>query len=606
MMSIPQAPGDAFADRVDEQQQLQDMQLGGDASQQAYATLNGAMFMVNTAELEEAIARNVDSCVVRLRGLPFYVTEQEVRAFVDGYPIDQGEGALVIIPFGNGRGDGYIRFASVEVANHACRDLNRRVLGSRYIELLLSSEAVMVPIRNQVLQRQSALSSNRVLRLRGLPFRATEGNVIDFFGEASMEILDVAFVETQDGRQTGDAYVELLTDGGAEMCMTYNRRIMGTRYIEVIESSAMEREVALTTHRYRLGLNRTHAAAAAAAAAQMMPRGGDMAQLLRMQQQVAPAVPLMPSITVGSTVMPAVTPYDMDPSWALPMAPSMSALTAMTFQTMMYQQQLLLVQQQQQQQLAFQQQQQQYQQRGNRRRERQQQVQGPQRFCVRIRGLPFSANEAMIAEFFDDVKIPRQGVHMVLNLQDKPTGEAFVEVETDEDVQMALNHNGGALLHRYIEVFRSSIADMNRLGGADPLPAAGIHMVGPGGALDLGMPLPDPSLFNFFPPMMPMLPGGMPFGFPPVPQLPGLPGNVKVDVKPNEEYLRWYNENKREDGAPAASSGPPAEGSDAPPPQEDGAAEGAIAAEGPAGAEETEAAGTSEDTVQEAAEPGAR
>jgi hypothetical protein len=232
---------------------------------------------------------------------------------------------------------------------------------------------------------------------------------------------------------------------------------------------------------------------------------------------------------------------DMTGTWGVPgmMNP---ALAAMAFQQLMFQQQQMLLLQQQQALLVQQQQQRQAQQRRSRPQHALPSA-APNRFAVRGRGLPFSANEAMIAEFFDDVKIPRQGVHMVLNLQDRPTGEAFVEVETEEDVQLALNHNGGALGHRYIEVFRSSIADMNRLGGGDP---------GPGQGLGVDAMLPAAPFF----PMFPIVGGAMPsmsVGLPAVPSL----SSIKVDVKPNEEYLRWYNENRRrqeeEAGASAAS-----------------------------------------------------
>ena len=56
---------------------------------------------------------------------------------------------------------------------------------------------------------------------------------------------------------------------------------------------------------------------------------------------------------------------------------------------------------------------------------------------VRVRGLPFSASEETVATFFDDVDILLK-VCMVYNAQDKPTGEAFVEVSTEADVHTAL------------------------------------------------------------------------------------------------------------------------------------------------------------------------
>ena len=548
MSNLPQAPGDAFADPTDDQQApLMDE--------------TGFMYMDDDRNhgdgAEDIFYSDLESCVVRLRGLPFYVTEDEVRAFVAGYPVEDPEG-VIIIPFGAGRGDGYIRFVSTEVAALACNQLQRKMIGTRYIELQPSSDAMMATIRGQVSQRNAMLSSNRVLRLRGLPFRAVVDDVHAFFEEAASEIVDVAFVETSDGRQTGDAYVELASDAGAEKCMNRNRQLMGTRYIEVIDSTAVEREVALTTHRYRSGNhNRMGVGSAARDAA-------------RFAQQA-----MLPSVSVGTTAPAAFTPFDMmGGGWGMPAM--MNPFAAMAFQTMLLQQQqqFLLLQQQQAQQL--QQQQQKAAAQAQRRAARQQQQAGgqqPQRFVVRIRGLPFSANEAMIAEFFNDVRIPRQGVHMVLNLQDRPTGEAFVEVMSEDDVQQALAHNGGALGHRYIEVFRSSIADMNRLGG-EPASAAASSPVDLMSAMmpSIGMGLPSSAPYF---PMLPMMqqPLGMPTAS--VGHHPGLmlggSAQIKVEVKPNEEYLRKYNEEmaarrEAEEAAAAAAGAGESSASHAPDP----------------------------------------
>lgn len=121
----------------------------------------------------------------------------------------------------------------------------------------------------------------------------------------------------------------------------------------------------------------------------------------------------------------------------------------------------------------------------------------PSQFVVRVRGLPFSANEGTVAEFFTDVRIPPHGVHMVYNAQERPTGEAFVEVMSEEDVALALRHSGAALGHRYIEVFRSSGNDMSRLGGAPAAAAA----AAPG--------VFDPYQMGFLPQFMPQGTGAM-------------------------------------------------------------------------------------------------
>eukprot|EP00743_Colponemidia_sp_Colp-15_P025219 GILK01037732.1.p1 GENE.GILK01037732.1~~GILK01037732.1.p1 ORF type:complete len:106 (-),score=9.24 GILK01037732.1:135-452(-) len=97
-----------------------------------------------------------------------------------------------------------------------------------------------------------------------------------------------------------------------------------------------------------------------------------------------------------------------------------------------------------------------------------QQMQGqraPSQWAVRVRGLPYAATEAAVGEFFTDVSIAPQGVHLAYSGDDRPTGEAYVEVLTKEDMDRALAHTGRMMGKRYIEVFPSSGEDIVRLGG---------------------------------------------------------------------------------------------------------------------------------------------
>ena len=127
---------------------------------------------------------------------------------------------------------------------------------------------------------------------------------------------------------------------------------------------------------------------------------------------------------------------------------------------------------------------------------------------VRLRGLPFSASELDVADFLSCCKISRRGIHLVpyhhtsglcsipikrrlsftlhqvFNRFDKPTGEAFVELETNDDIRKALSKHSNMLstrseyrdfastsylsvlpfrpLLRYIEVFESSQDDIRK------------------------------------------------------------------------------------------------------------------------------------------------
>nr|5UZM_A Chain A, AT27789p [Drosophila melanogaster]5UZM_B Chain B, AT27789p [Drosophila melanogaster] len=89
-------------------------------------------------------------------------------------------------------------------------------------------------------------------------------------------------------------------------------------------------------------------------------------------------------------------------------------------------------------------------------------------FVVKLRGLPYAVTEQQIEEFFSglDIKTDREGILFVMDRRGRATGEAFVQFESQDDTEQALGRNREKIGHRYIEIFRSSIAEMKRATGA--------------------------------------------------------------------------------------------------------------------------------------------
>ncbi|CAD7695209.1 unnamed protein product [Ostreobium quekettii] len=74
-----------------------------------------------------------------------------------------------------------------------------------------------------------------VLRLRGLPFAATEGDVEEFFKGFELKQVQIC---KRNGRSTGEAYVQLESEVSAGGAMQeLNCKHMGRRYIEIFEAS---------------------------------------------------------------------------------------------------------------------------------------------------------------------------------------------------------------------------------------------------------------------------------------------------------------------------------------------------------------------------------
>ncbi|XP_045211542.1 heterogeneous nuclear ribonucleoprotein H3-like isoform X1 [Mercenaria mercenaria] len=82
-------------------------------------------------------------------------------------------------------------------------------------------------------------------------------------------------------------------------------------------------------------------------------------------------------------------------------------------------------------------------------------------FVCRLRGLPWSATADDVTEFFgENVRIVPNGVHFTFSREGRPSGEAFIELESEEDVEAALTRHKDHMGQRYIEVFRSKQSEM--------------------------------------------------------------------------------------------------------------------------------------------------
>jgi epithelial splicing regulatory protein 1/2 len=149
-------------------------------------------------------------------------------------------------------------------------------------------------------------------------------------------------------------------------------------------------------------------------------------------------------------------------------------------------------------------------------------ISGSRKDCVRLRGLPYEAQVQHILDFLGEFAkhIVLQGVHMVFNAQGHPSGEAFIQLDSEQAAAAAASDRHNKYMQigkkqRYIEVFQCSADDMNLvLTGPSALPtsllpaAAACHarpMISPGGniyqnsaALAAAGLLPSPFLTQQF------------------------------------------------------------------------------------------------------------
>ena len=79
-------------------------------------------------------------------------------------------------------------------------------------------------------------------------------------------------------------------------------------------------------------------------------------------------------------------------------------------------------------------------------------------YVVRLRGLPYSATALNILNLLHDCKVTdgEKGIRFSFAPNGRPSGEAFVELASEEDVSRALGHNNEHMGKRYVEIFRAT------------------------------------------------------------------------------------------------------------------------------------------------------
>ncbi|KAM6125856.1 epithelial splicing regulatory protein 1 [Pterocles gutturalis] len=201
--------------------------------------------------------------IVRMRGLPFNVTTEEVLTFFGQHcPVTGGKEGVLFVTYPDSRptGDAFVLFACEEYAQNALKK-HKNLLGKRYIELFRSTAAEVQQVLNRyssmpliplptppilpVLPQQFVPPTNvrDCIRLRGLPYAATIEDILEFLGEFSTDIRThgVHMVLNHQGRPSGDAFIQMKSADRAFLAaQKCHKKTMKDRYVEVFQCSAEE------------------------------------------------------------------------------------------------------------------------------------------------------------------------------------------------------------------------------------------------------------------------------------------------------------------------------------------------------------------------------
>ncbi|XP_059387601.1 epithelial splicing regulatory protein 2 isoform X1 [Carassius carassius] len=206
--------------------------------------------------------------IIRMRGLPFTATPQDVLGFLGpDCPVTDGTEGLLFVKYPDGRptGDAFVLFACEEYAQNALKK-HKQILGKRYIELFRSTAAEVQQVLNRYMSTPliSTLppppsmvsmpvlasspfittgSTRDCIRLRGLPYIAAIEDILEFMGEHTIDIKPhgVHMVFNQQGRPSGDAFIQMKSADRAFMvAQKCHKKMMKDRYVEVFQCSTEE------------------------------------------------------------------------------------------------------------------------------------------------------------------------------------------------------------------------------------------------------------------------------------------------------------------------------------------------------------------------------
>lgn len=186
--------------------------------------------------------------VVKLRGLPWNVTIDDIHTFLSNIVVPQG--GVHLMNGANGRPSGlaYVELSTEDDQQEALRR-DKQSIGGRYIDVFACTQTELQARLAGGLERghQGAgggpnSADAHFVKLRGLPYQSTEQQIAGFLHPLQVVAVQIAF--NANGQPSGFGFVQLRTPDDASAALTRSNQVLGSRYVEVFRCSRSEMEQA--------------------------------------------------------------------------------------------------------------------------------------------------------------------------------------------------------------------------------------------------------------------------------------------------------------------------------------------------------------------------
>uniref|UniRef100_A0A8C1HC37 Epithelial splicing regulatory protein 2 n=1 Tax=Cyprinus carpio carpio TaxID=630221 RepID=A0A8C1HC37_CYPCA len=376
------------------------------------------------------------------------------------------------------------------------------LLAEPYNHKFSTFETVNYKFESGACSKTEAVDSETVIRARGLPWQSSDQDIARFFKGLNIAKGGVALCLNAQGRRNGEALVRFINSEHRDMALERHKHHMGNRYIEVYKATGEEflKIAGGTSNEDVLGFLGPESPVTDGTEGLLFvkyPDGrptGDAFVLFACEEYAQNALKKHKQIlgkryielfrSTAAEVQQVLNRYMSTPliSTLPPPPPQMVSVPVLATSPFI--------------------------------------TTGSTRDCIRLRGLPYTAAIEDILEFMGEhtIDIKPHGVHMVLNQQGRPSGDAFIQMKSaDRAFMVAQKCHKKMMKDRYVEVFQCSTEEMSFVLMGGTLNRSGLSPP------PCKLPCLSPPTYAAFPATPGMLPTEAAFYQPPLLATPRTP-----------------------------------------------------------------------------------
>ncbi|ESN91782.1 hypothetical protein HELRODRAFT_189810 [Helobdella robusta] len=188
------------------------------------------------------MSASYDDCIVRLRGLPWSVSNEEIINFFEGCSL--ADINLLYNKDGRPSGEAFVELSTTEDMDIALSK-HREYMGRRYIDVFSATRNEMEwTLRKNGMPRFEE-NQDAVVKLRGLPYSCDKDTLVNFFEGLPITPNGISLMTDPHGNATGDAYVQFANQKFADVALKKHKERIGHRYIEIFRSTLSEARSAI-------------------------------------------------------------------------------------------------------------------------------------------------------------------------------------------------------------------------------------------------------------------------------------------------------------------------------------------------------------------------